>query len=385
MLEKNNELFAGLIIGTTKTVMIAAEKESGCQDSLHLVGFGSVPSCGVADGVIVSVTDAAHSIRRAFKELTDITGIPPERLLNVIAAFNASDVVNESVSVTLEFTEPQIITQDTLREAADQARKSLKGDGTMFPVHIFPEKYELDGVETDNPLGKNVTHFEVRLNAVMIPVFCAANVVNSVRSAGLKVKGLVLKTLASSLGAVSDEEKNAGCVSVNIGGSVTGTVIYKNGRASRIYSISRGGVYITQYIAFVLHVSLKEARVLQHRIFSPDTTEEALRAEGVDAALLGRTIAEALEENFILVRENLTDTKSCKNIVLSGGVSLMQGIDKMLEKFMHVPVRRVEKPLLSMPVGLGTAEFVSEAGIVKYFAEEQGNPFWLQIEEKSAE
>ncbi|MBR0034414.1 MAG: hypothetical protein IJP54_01945, partial [Synergistaceae bacterium] len=128
MPENNGELFVGLVIGTTKIDMIVAEKDSDSQNSLHLVGFGSAPSRGVDKGVIVSVTDAADSIRRSFKELTDITGIPPERLRNVIAAFNAPDVVNESVSATLDFPEPQTITHDTLKTAAQKVSSSLKGN-----------------------------------------------------------------------------------------------------------------------------------------------------------------------------------------------------------------------------------------------------------------
>ena len=240
MPENNSELFVGLVIGTTKIVMIAAEKDSDSQNSLHFVGFGSAPSRGVNKGVIVSVTDAAASIRRAFNELSDITGIPPERLRNVIAAFNAPDVVNESVSATLEFSEPQTITRDTLKTAAQKVSSSLKGNSTMFTVHMFPEKYTLDDAGTDNPFGKIWTH-----------------------------------------------------------------------------------------------------------------------------------LADRVEDISTLTREKLAEKISGKTIVLSGGVSLMQGIDTMLEDFMHVPVRKAKEPLLSMPVGMNTAEFVSEAGTLKYFAEEK--------------
>lgn len=166
MPENNCELFSGLIIGTTKIVMIAAEKDSDSQNSPHFVGFGSATSRGVDKGVIVSVTDAADSIRRAFNEISDITGIPPERLRNVIAAFNAPDVVNESVSVVLEFSESQTIKQDTLKTAAQKVSSSLKGNSTMFTVHMFPEKYTLDGAGTDNPFGKSGTHLADRVENI---------------------------------------------------------------------------------------------------------------------------------------------------------------------------------------------------------------------------
>ena len=58
-MQKDNKLFAGLSIGTTKTVMITAEK---------------VPDC--------------KRMRRAFTGLTGITGINPARPKNVTVSFN---------------------------------------------------------------------------------------------------------------------------------------------------------------------------------------------------------------------------------------------------------------------------------------------------------
>ena len=326
MQKRQNELIAGLSIGTTNTAMIAAERTPGHADSVSLVGFGNASSRGVQNGVIMSLSDAVHSVRRAFDELTDITGIPPEMLTDVTVAFNAGEIHNESVSVELETEHSQKITNDTLRQIAERARKSLNTDSRKLAVHMFPTSCKLDG-----------THLEAQLTAAVVDTSCVNNVVACVKQAGLNVRGLVLKPLASSMGAVNNDEKEAGCMSVTLGGGTAGVVIYRDGSVSRVISI-------------------------------PSDIDIRCMPDDV--------IASRLQEICAAIRGECISIDSLKSIVLSGGVSLKDGVDRMLEEFLGLPVRRVEE-LPCLPLGLNNASFASLAGLMKYFADEGTDPLLL--------
>ena len=104
-MQKDNKLFAGLSIGTTKTVMITAEK---------------VPDC--------------KRMRRAFTGLTGITGINPARPKNVTVSFN------------------------------ETARETLPHDGKTFPVHLFPAAYKLRNA----PAGKKSPESIVLSDGVLL-------------------------------------------------------------------------------------------------------------------------------------------------------------------------------------------------------------------------
>ncbi|MBQ3446332.1 MAG: cell division protein FtsA, partial [Synergistaceae bacterium] len=58
---KSDSLIVGLSMGTTKTTMIVAERDSRYPDSVKVIGFGLAPSRGISKGIIVSIPDARQS------------------------------------------------------------------------------------------------------------------------------------------------------------------------------------------------------------------------------------------------------------------------------------------------------------------------------------
>lgn len=247
----------------------------------------------------------------------------------------------------------------------------------MYSIHVIPTSYELDGRPIDEPLNMNGSQLDIWMQTVAVPMTYAQNVVNCVQTAGLEVRGLVLKPLASSLGAVYEEEKRAGCISVCIGAGTTGIVLYRNGRAFRVMSIPIGGDHIRSDLASLLRMSLGEAEHLKKRIFT--VSEDDLRREGVDVELAYQTVFARLEELFgDQIRTALaecTPQNFPSGIILSGGVSETPGIELMLQDIVQMPVRKVTAPVYLMPPGLDNAAYVSSAGILKYHVEIERDPY----------
>ena len=367
---KSDSLLVGLSMGTTRTTMIVAKKDKRYPDSVQVVGFGSAPSRGMSKGVIVNVPNAARTIKRAFEDAQSITGIPAERLKNVIVAFNAMEVQSESSHgmVTLGDRESKAVETNDLDRVIERAKDDLPSKNNMHAIHRIPMSYELDGVPVSDPLNMNGNRLDIWLQTVSIPMTYVQTVKNCVRTAGLEVSGLVLKPLASSLGSVYEEEMQSGCVSICIGGGTTGIVLYRGGRAFRVISIPIGGDHIKSDLATVLHMSLGEAEHLKKRIFS--SSEDDLRREGIDVDLATRTIIARVEELFNdYVREALaecTPQHFPSGIILSGGVSETPGLNYVLEDILQMPVRSVIEPVYAMPPDLANPSYVSAAGILRY-------------------
>ncbi|MBQ7169187.1 MAG: cell division protein FtsA [Synergistaceae bacterium] len=382
---KSDNLLVGLSMGTTKITMIVAERDRRYPDSLHVVGFGNAPSRGISKGIIVSLQDARQSVEKAYKDAQSITGISAKRLSNVVVAFNAMDVQSESTHgmVTLGGRESKSVEEGDLNRVIDRARANsvlaTSARNNMYSLHMIPTSYELDGRPIDEPLNMNGSQLDIWMQTVAVPMTYAQNVVNCVQTVGLDVKGLVLKPLASSLGAVYEEEMRAGCISICIGGGTTGIVLYRNGRAFRVMSIPIGGEHIRNDLVQVLHISPGEAEHLKKRIFAVDADDEEMRRDGIDVDYAYQIILARIEELFgKYIREALaecTPQHFPNGIILSGGVSMTPGIDQMLEDILQMPVRKAVEPVYAMPPGLDNASYVSAAGILKYQVMTEHDPY----------
>ena len=377
--KKSDNLIVGLSMGTTKTTMIVAEKNPNYPDSVHVIGFGPAPSKGIAKGIIVSLPDARQSVMRAFQEAQSITGISAKRLKNVIVAFNALDVQSESTHgmITLGGRDSRAVDEEALRNVITRARDFVPMRSNMYSLHMIPTRYQLDGQNVDEPLDMNGSQLDVWLQTVAFPMTYVQNVVSCVRGAGLEVKGLVLKPLAASLGAVYEEEMRAGCISICIGGGTTGIVLYQGGRAFRIMSIPIGGEHVSRDLAMVLHLTLREAELLKKRMFID--SEDELRRQGIDVDTAYQVVFARLEELFDEYVRNALAECTPQNypggIILSGGVSETPGIEAMLADILQMPVRKAVEPIYAMPPGLDNASYVSSAGILKYFAATGNDPY----------
>ncbi|MBQ9574155.1 MAG: cell division protein FtsA, partial [Synergistaceae bacterium] len=221
---KSDNLLVGLSIGTTKITMIVAERDRRYPDSVHVIGFGKAPSRGISKGIIVSLQDARQSVQRAFADAQSMTGISPGRLRNVIVAFNGMDIKNESTHgmVTLGGRESKSVEESDLNRVIERAMANsvlaTASRNSMYSLHMIPTNYELDGRPINEPLNMNGNQLDIWIQTVAVPMTYAQDVVNCVQSAGLEVKGLLLKPIASALGAAYDDEMRAGCISVCIGG-----------------------------------------------------------------------------------------------------------------------------------------------------------------------
>ena len=380
---RTDNLIVGLSMGTAKITMIVAERDRRFPDSIHVIGFGNAQSRGISKGIIVSLQDARQSVEKAFAEAQSITGISAKRLSNVIVAFDAMDVQSESTHgmVTLGGRESKSVEEADLDRVIDRAVANsvlaTASRNNMYSLHMIPTSYELDGRPIDEPLNMNGSQLDIWMQTVAVPMTYAQNVVNCVQAAGLEIRGLLLKPLASALGALYEEEMRAGCISVCIGGGTTGIVLYRNGRAFRVMSIPIGGDHIRSDLATILHMSLGEAEHLKKRIFT--TSEDDLRREGIDVDLAYQTVLARIEELFAdhlrTALAECTPQNFPSGIILSGGVSETPGIERILHDILMMPVRKVIQPVYAMPPGLDNPSYVSSAGILRYQVTFERDPY----------
>ena len=68
----DNEIIAGLDLGTTKVCAIVAEVTD---DGLDIIGIGSVPSKGLRKGVVVNIESTVQAIKAAIEQAETMAGV----------------------------------------------------------------------------------------------------------------------------------------------------------------------------------------------------------------------------------------------------------------------------------------------------------------------
>ena len=67
-----NEIIAGLDLGTTKVCAIVAEHS---EEGLDIIGIGSVPSKGLKKGVVVNIESTVQASRAAVEQAETMAGV----------------------------------------------------------------------------------------------------------------------------------------------------------------------------------------------------------------------------------------------------------------------------------------------------------------------
>lgn len=374
----SGNVLAGISVGTSKISVIVAEQTAssryaeGAPEALQVLGVGYSDSRGLSKGVIVNLKEAKQSVMRAVQEARNITNKP---IKSAVVAFNSLDVNSETTSgmIALDGRDPRPVTEQDLLRAIEAAQSRLEPSKNNIAIHTIPVRYDLDGRSVDEPLNMTGKRLEILLQTVSVPVTYVQNILTCMQEAGIEVEELILKPLASSLGAVSDEEIRSGCISISIGGGATGVVLYRGGRPFKITSIPIGGQHITSDLASVFKISWHEAERLKKRLFLPeqDLNKDKDFDLDIDPNDAVQVIGDRVEELFTsYVRPALADCPAQmfpNGVVLSGGVSKTPGLADMLSDILQMQVREA-KPFYNMPPGCEDTSFVSAAGILRYFS-----------------
>jgi hypothetical protein len=149
-------------------------------------------------------------------------------------------------------------------------------------LHFIPQEYRVDGQGgISDPAGMTGLRLEVDMYLVSIQSTAVQNVRRAVERAGFRVAGLVLEPLATSLAVLTEEERELGCVLVELGGGSTNLAVFKDGKIRHFASLRFAGSHVTNDIVQGLSVTQADAERLKERfgvaftpLVDPDETIE---------------------------------------------------------------------------------------------------------------
>lgn len=338
----NAELVVGLDIGTTKIAAIVGYKnEFG---KVEILSIGKAESLGVQRGVVANIEQTIESIKAAIKIASDKANIDIEEVIVGIAGQHIKSMQHRGM-ITRRSLEDEV-SQADVDQLIDNMHRLVMNPGEEI-IHVIPQEYIIDnegGIR--NPIGHSGIRLEGNFHIITGQVSAVKNIFKCVDRAKLTTVDLHLEPLASADAVLSDEEKEAGVVLVDIGGGTTDVAIFYDGIIRHTAVIPFGGNIITDDIKEGCGIIKTQAEQLKIRFGSALAQENQLNEVISIPGLRGRphkeisvnTLAQIIQARmeeileFVLfeIKSSGFERKLAGGIVVTGGGSQLKHLPQLV-------------------------------------------------------
>lgn len=357
----------GLDIGTANVRAVIAER--GDDGRLAITGVGRAASTGLRRGVVVNIEATLKAVSQAVEAAELMSGREVQSCQVGIAGAHIEAINSRGVvAVTGRGRE---ITEDDVSRVIEAA-KAVVIPMDREILHVIPQMYIVDDQKgIKNPLDMIGVRLEAEVHIITGSVTCAQNLVNCVNRAGFKVDALVLQSLAASHASVTEDERELGCILVDMGAGTTDVFVFMEGSPYYTNVIPVGGSQVTGDLSIVLSLPADAAEKVKLEAgccFSPLVEDgESVVIAGVGGRAprslprreLCAIMQPRMEELFTMVRQRVEDMGYLPHIgggvILTGGGAMTPGAAELAQQVFRLPVR------IGFPIGMGglTGEFKS--------------------------
>ena len=337
------EIVVGLDIGTTKIACLVGRKTE--HGKIEMLGVGKAPSVGVTRGVVSNIEKTVQSIRAAVEEAEAKSGVEI-KVVNVGIAGQHIKSLQHRGMITRDSIEEEINQQD-VDALIDDMYKLVMMPGEEI-IHVLPQEYIVDrqsGVK--DPIGMSGVQLEANFHIITGAMASAKNIYKCVAKAGLEVAELILEPLASASAVLSDEEKEAGVVLVDIGGGTTDIAIFHDGIIRHTAVIPFGGNVITEDIKEGCTIMHRQAELLKTKfgtaLSNQSQENEIVCIPGLRGRdpkeisvknlsnIINARMAEIIEHVYYEIKNSGYEKKLIGGIVVTGGGSQLKHISQLFE------------------------------------------------------
>ncbi len=349
---KKGKIVACLDMGTSKLVCLIAAIDNN--DEIRIVGYGHKESKGITDSAISDMRLAQKAITNVISEAERMAGFNIDR---VVVGISGSQVISSRKEVSVKIAS-DIVKASDINNLASKVRSEFKKNNREI-IHLIPLQYRIDDSSfVSNPRYMSGEKLYAKFHIVSTSQTTIKNIENCLRRCQLSANNYVVEPYASMLSCLNDSENNLGTLLIDIGGSSTSFCITLDEKLSYVGNSQIGGMHVTKDIATILNIQFEVAEKIKtlnsSLLISPIEERELinLRASmsGDGPGMIRITRAEfrdimksRIEEIFESVKSTLekdgVPLYLISNIVLTGGVTLTVGIDKLAAEIFGKAVR----------------------------------------------
>ncbi|TXI82126.1 MAG: cell division protein FtsA [Flavobacteriales bacterium] len=342
-MDHNQDIVAGLDIGTTKIACIIGRKNE--QGKIEILGMGKAKSDGVSRGVVANIQKTVESIKAAVREAGDNAGVDISTVNVGIAGQHIRSMQHRGMRMRESLD--QEVTQSDIDALIDDTYRLMMPPGEEI-IHVLPQEYIVDSEQgIRDPIGMSGIRMEANFHIISGQVTAARNIYKCVHRADLHVTELILEPLASADAVLSNEEKEAGVVLVDIGGGTTDIAIFFDNIIRHTAVIPFGGNVITEDIRQGCGIMREQAELLKTKFGSALASENKENEVVCIPGLRGRdpkeislrTLAEIIQSRmeeildhvYFEIKNSGIEKQLIAGIVLTGGGAQLKHLKHLVE------------------------------------------------------
>lgn len=377
-MSKKEKIIAAIDIGTTKIVSIIGRKnENG---KLEILSLSKAPSKGVKRGVVQNIEETVNAIRSTIEEIQSKSGVIFSEVFVGIAGQHIKSIRNRGY-INRNSDEGEI-TKDDIRQLIEDMRNIPIEVGEEI-IHVLPQNFIVDhetGVK--NPVGMSGRRLEGNFHIVIGKVASARNIEKCINRVGLQINELILEPLASSEAVLTDDEKEAGVVLVDIGGGTTDVAVYYDNVIRHTAVIPFGGNVVTHDIKEGCSILNRQAESLKVQYGSAlgdiAPADKVVTIPGISgrepkeisfknlAYIIQSRMEEIIDAVSFEIQNSGFSEKMAAGIVLTGGGALLKHLPQLVKFKTGMDVRiglpnlhlagevdeEINQPMYSTSIGL---------------------------------
>jgi cell division protein FtsA len=347
-----DKIVVGLDIGTTKICALVGRKDDF--GKIEILGMGKAKSEGVIRGVVSNISQTVHAINEAIAEAEKQSNTNI-RAVNVGIAGQHIESLTQHGSIIRKSSDDEI-TMDDLNRLNNDMYATIVPPGTEI-LHVMPQDYILDGEPNiKEPVGMSGSRLEADFNIITAQASAIRNIKRCVMDhCQIEIDNLILEPIASSMAVLTEEEREAGVVLVDIGGGTTDVAVFYENIIRHTAVIPFAGNSITSDIKEGCKIMDSSAEKLKTtfgcaiaHIIETNEFVQVPVLKGREPKLVGikdvAMIIEArMQEIIELVHNEIIKSgyvnKLVGGIVVTGGGSQLRGADTLFQAMTGMETR----------------------------------------------
>lgn len=346
-----NRYAVGIDIGTSAVRVVIGSLPTGDQaqgdidqsPEITIVGVGSQPAQGMRKGTVVDINKVAIAVDKAIGSAEMMSGLNVEE---AVVSVNGTHIEGMSSRGLITVDQSRPIGPAEVDRVVDAAAK-VKMSSNREIINVTPHTFTVDSQEgVRDPIDMSGVRLESDVYMVTAMTPHIKNLDQVSEKAMLKpIRPYSPAGLAAANIALTDRQKENGCVMVDIGHSTTNLVVYEEGDVIDIKVLPVGSNNITTDLAVGLQTDLDIAERIkvEHAVASPQLRRGneptvAIRVGNgqvqkkleFQTELIDEIVEARLSELFDLINRELRRIKRQANLpggaVLTGGGANLRGI-----------------------------------------------------------
>lgn len=340
--------FYALDIGSKKMTLAAAEIPKG--GPLGPILIETQASRGIFKGVVNDLAALTDSIEQLLRKMESKTH---NKMSQIALSINGNyiNAFDSHAAIVLSERGTRSITKRDVERLNGKARAL----GLELDEHLlaeYPQGYSIDRHNlTLNPLGLHGRKFEGDLLLVSAKSGYIDNMIKAVEQAGLDIVDVVFSGIAAAEAVLTREDKEKGAVVVDIGDCLTGILIFKDSVVRKLNVLTFGGKNLSEIISNYFKLPLELADEIKESSLElgvdfQDTEEVMIKTEYAYKPIKKKELAGIVQpeiDRFVVMLKDFISQSgvegiAASRIVVTGGVSLLEGLLEKMERDLGMPV-----------------------------------------------